>query len=127
VCNNVLEGDGGPFRLGGGGGGGPLILPDWLDDWFTDEEPAPAANDNATRDEGRKRYHKRCDEKPPPGLDKCELARWLAQRARDCIKLRKDYMDRWGDTYQGHYDQIRQRQKELERWERLVRENCCGK
>ena len=37
------------------------------------------------------KYHNRCDQQPPPGLDPCENAKWRAARARDCALMRSEW------------------------------------
>jgi RHS repeat-associated protein len=82
-------------------------------------------NDNPQKKAERKAYHKRCDQQPPP-LSKCDLIRWKIQRAKDCIRMRKDYVQRWNDTYEGHQNQIKQRELELERLKQQLKDGCCG-
>jgi RHS repeat-associated protein len=82
-------------------------------------------SDSPEKQAERRAYHRRCDEKPP-GLTGCDLIRWQIQKVKDCIRMRSDYMKRWNDTYKGHYDQIDQKRRELERLERDLQAGCCG-
>jgi RHS repeat-associated protein len=111
---------GGGGGSGGGGGGIIAAIIAWI--LSSSDDAATEAQQKAERDA----YHRRCDEPPPSGLSQCDLIRWKIQRAKDCIRMRQDYMDKWNDTYQGHYDQIAQRQRELENLEEaLKKEKCC--
>jgi RHS repeat-associated protein len=69
-------------------------------------------SDSPEKQADRRAYHRRCDEKNPPGLTGCDLVRWQIQKVKDCIRMRSDYMNRWNDTYKGHYDQIDQKRRE---------------
>jgi RHS repeat-associated protein len=81
--------------------------------------------DSPERKLERQAYHRRCDESPPGGLSQCDLIRWKIQRAKDCIRMRQDYITRWRDTYPGHRDQIEKRQRELSNLEGQLK-GCCG-
>jgi len=86
---------------------------------------ATSQHDTPEKKRERQAYHSRCDEPPPGGLSQCDLIRWKIQRAKDCIRMRQDYIRKWNDTYQGHVDQINQRQQELSRLEESLK-GCCG-
>ncbi len=88
---------------------------------------AAAAASSKERKADRDEYHRRCDERSPPGLSGCDLLRWKIQRAKDCIRMRSDYTRKWNDTYKGHQDQINERQRGLENLERQLQDECCGK
>jgi len=86
---------------------------------------ATSQHDTPEKKRERQAYHSRCDEPPPGGLSQCDLIRWKIQRAKDCIRMRQDYIRKWNDTYQGHVDQMNQRQQELSRLEESLK-GCCG-
>ncbi|MBU1425895.1 MAG: fibronectin type III domain-containing protein, partial [Gammaproteobacteria bacterium] len=83
--------------------------------------------DSPEKKADRNAYHKVCDEPPPPNLNECDDIRWKIGRANRCIGMRKAYMSKWNDEYEGHYNQIANRESELARLERLLKEKCCGK
>jgi RHS repeat-associated protein len=83
-------------------------------------------SDSPEKRRERDAYHRRCDEPPPSGLTQCDLIRWKIQRAKDCIRMRQDYIDKWKDTYQGHRDQVAERQSALRNLEKQLSEYCCG-
>jgi RHS repeat-associated protein len=79
----------------------------------------------AEKERERQAYHKRCDESPPAGLDPCAKAKWLLQRVIECIQMRVAWSQKWGIH---HDDQIEERQREMERARRRVRQDCkCQK
>jgi RHS repeat-associated protein len=130
-------------------GGGPLALA-WLAGqgtgaliyWAFDGQiqamlPDPTAstspqNQSSPNDDSpekraeRRAYHRDCDEPPPPNLSPCERLKWEIERAKRCIQKRKDYMNKWSDTYAGHFDQIANRQANLARLEMEFLRRCCG-
>jgi RHS repeat-associated protein len=66
-------------------------------------------------------YHKRCDEPAPEDLDKCAKAKWLLQRAIECLAMRRAWSEKWGIP---HDDQIRSREAAVERARRRVKNDC---
>jgi hypothetical protein len=62
-------------------------------------------------DEDRRDYRRVCDQPPPPGLNKCELAQWLYGRAKECLRLRKVWKDEYGPRK--HDDAIPERERAL--------------
>ncbi|WP_457334618.1 RHS repeat domain-containing protein [Rhizobacter sp. P5_C2] len=68
-------------------------------------------------------YKWRCDDdKPPPGLDKCEAAKWQLERAQQCLAQRQRWDDKW---MPGRHDQaIQDVTRRVARWERAVRNEC---
>jgi len=87
----------------------------------------PGDSEAAQQKADRDAYHKVCDEPPPPGLSFCDEVRWKIHREKTCISMRKQYMSKWNDTYEGHSNQISLREAGLRRLERLLEEKCCGK
>lgn len=117
-------GGGVPGAILGGklGQAGGTALGDWASSLIFSEDNA-SSDSPAKRDE-RAAYHRRCDEKEPPGLSGFDLLRWKIRKTQDCIQMRKDYVTKWNDTYPGHADQIAQRERELASLQRQLA--CCG-
>jgi RHS repeat-associated protein len=97
----------------------------WIQDQLG-EAYDPNKDDSPEKQADRRAYHRRCDERNPPGLTGCDLIRWKIQKVKDCIRMRTDYMNRWNDTYKGHRDQIDQKKRELEALEKQLGAGCCG-
>jgi len=75
----------------------------------------------------RKAYHKICDESAPPNLDKCNLLMWRIIQQSRCIAARKEYIQKWNDTYPPHLSQVSER---LRARDSLIKEylkdpDCC--
>jgi RHS repeat-associated protein len=72
--------------------------------------------DEVQKDIDHKNYHRTCDQKPPPGLNPCQEARWRYRQAKACMRKRKDWEDRWGNSrtrapHRRAMDQVKQRMK----------------
>jgi hypothetical protein len=81
--------------------------------------PAPNVPAINFKDSMHDAYSRICSAPPPPNLDKCENMRWQIRKLRTCITGRKLWEGNWGPG-RGHADQIRQKEKELEKWERRL-------
>jgi len=82
--------------------------------------PAPSVPAINFKDSMHDAYSRICSAPPPPNLDKCENMRWQIRKLRMCITGRKLWEGNWGPG-RGHDDQIRQKEKELEKWERRLK------
>jgi RHS repeat-associated protein len=85
--------------------------------------PIPSPEGESTPGADNKHYHRVCDQPPPPGLDRCDLARWKLGRAKACVTLRKDWRDKYGPN--PHDNQIQQREREIQNLEREVQQHCA--
>ncbi len=83
----------------------------------------------------RKAYHKICDQPTPPNLKNprtlaewCAYWRWVVQREKECVRARQGYIDKWNDTYEGHVNQINQRNRTIQTLEEKIKNQCdpCG-
>lgn len=103
---------------------GPIGLPD-----ASAEAAARAAKQlsDAMRDARERQseyndYKRRCNERPPSGLDKCAEARWKLQRNKDCRDMRQAWDDKWQPgRHAGDVENLNQGIKNLEEW---IKCNC---
>lgn len=106
-----------------GGALGDLIS-DMANDAFNDDVDDTRAKEKSSE---RADYKRRCDESPPPGLDKCEKLKWELNRDRDCISMRKNFADKW---YNGRYDETHQKYMDertvaIGKKEAKIAKECC--
>ncbi|MES2740070.1 MAG: hypothetical protein V4754_03860 [Pseudomonadota bacterium] len=78
------------------------------------------------RSRNRGGYHDICDQREPPGLTKCNSAKFRLNRAQQCFAARKDHADRkYGGNYdRGHQQQMDQLVKAIENAEKDVEIFC---
>jgi RHS repeat-associated protein len=82
--------------------------------------PAPSSGTRTPADEAQRRwerndYHNRCDEQPPPGLDRCSRWRWELNRNRQCKADRDRYTRKWyGASDAGHAEGMRNLDRSIE-------------
>ena len=69
-------------------------------------------------------YKQRCNEPPPPGLDKCAEAKWKLQRNKDCRSMRQAWDDKWQPGR--HANDIRNLDRSIEKLQSWIDQNCCG-
>jgi RHS repeat-associated protein len=68
-------------------------------------------------------YKWRCDkDKPPPGLDKCEEAKWQRDRAKQCRDQRQRWDDKWWPGR--HATEIKNVENRIRKWEKIVQREC---
>jgi RHS repeat-associated protein len=74
-------------------------------------------------------YHSICDQREPPGLDKCQSAKFRLQRAQQCYAARESYANKYfGGKYDaGHAKQMQDLQKAIKNAEKDVKKNCLCK
>lgn len=85
-------------------GGGTAVAGTW---WAANNAHEPPTGEISENDFGgslqqqiefganRNQYHNRCNEKPPTGLDECELAKWKLKKAQDCKAARLENTNKW--------------------------------
>lgn len=79
----------------------------------------------------RRAYKTRCTEKADPGLEGCDLICWELAKAKNCLKGRQDFANKWGsgDTPEeiaDHERQITQEENRIKNFEEKAdEENCC--
>jgi RHS repeat-associated protein len=99
----------------------PMVLPR--------DGAEPSDRDDATdRLEERKkyeyyRYHKICDERPPPRMDRCEEAMWRLNKLQRCKSSRLDWDKSWGPG-RGHSDQIERVERAIQNAIRDTQRYC---
>ena len=68
-------------------------------------------------------YKWRCDDdKPPPGLDKCETAKWQRDRAQQCLDQRQKWDDKWMPGR--HATEIQNVANRVAKWEKVIAREC---
>jgi RHS repeat-associated protein len=68
-------------------------------------------------------YKWRCDkDRPPPGLDRCETAKWERERARQCRDQRKRWDDKWWPSR--HAQAVKEANTRYEKWDAIVKREC---
>jgi hypothetical protein len=67
-------------------------------------------------------YKTVCNQKPPPGLDPCALARWKFNRNQNCMNMRQQWDDKWHPGR--HAKDIAELKRGLEKLEEWINRNC---
>ncbi|MHA6882516.1 RHS repeat-associated core domain-containing protein, partial [Ralstonia pseudosolanacearum] len=69
-----------------------------------------------------KAYKGRCEEPPPPGLDKCAHAKWQRDRAKQCMDMRQNWDNAW---WPNRHDQaIAGEYNRWKKWGKIVNKEC---
>ena len=84
--------------------------------------PPRTAAQEAQADLDHDFYKKRCEEPPPPGLDKCENAKWQRDRAKQCMDLRQDWDNKWWPGR--HATAIANEANRYAKWDAAVARAC---
>jgi RHS repeat-associated protein len=83
------------------------MLPDPTPSESPSSKSDPGLQQEIEMEANKREYKRRCNEPPPPGLNPCERAKWLLQRAQDCKRLRQANTNRWwGGTDTRHSPQL---------------------
>jgi RHS repeat-associated protein len=122
-CQGPSMGGGGGAPSDGGGGAGAGIGAAIIGGIVAGS--SSSSQDAAQRQAEYDAYKKRCNETPPPGLDKCEKWRWLLQRNQDCRNMRQAWDDKWQPGR--HEGDIRNLDKAIENLKQKIAKECCGK
>lgn len=67
-------------------------------------------------------YKNRCNEKPPEGLDACELAEWKLKRNKECRSMRQAWDDKWLPGR--HANDIANLDRGIQKLEEWIKQNC---
>lgn len=87
---------------------------------------ANAAGNAAQKATDYKNYKDICNQPPPPGLDKCKLAKWRKNKAEQCYNARDNFTNKWhdGTSDAGHAAQMQQLSKAIQNAERDIKRYC---
>ncbi len=70
-------------------------------------------------------YKSRCTERPPPGLNDCEKAKWKLKRNQDCKRLREAWDRKWQPgRHQQNIDELDRAIQNLQDWISKHCPNC---
>lgn len=90
----------------------------WDDPWDENDR-------EIQREDEYQNYKNRCGQSPPGGLSACDKLRWQLQQAKDCRDLRQSWDDNW---YPGRHEQaINDWNNRVNRLQRRISQECCGK
>ncbi len=83
---------------------------------------------NPANSSSQDNYHKICDQREPPGLSKCESAKFRLNRAQQCFAARESYTQKnFNGTYDtGHAQQMQQLLNAINNAQKDV-DRFCGK
>ena len=106
--------------------GGLILVGAWMLASNASSNDSTSSPAQTQKEIDRQNYHNRCDEKTPKGLSNCDTWKWRLQKSKDCIKLRKEFTDKYYDGVmdQGHQTVIDQNLKTIEDMESKIRRLC---
>jgi hypothetical protein len=71
-------------------------------------------------------YKDICKQQTPPGLDKCDEAKWKKNKAQQCYDARDQYTNKWfnGIYHPGHAQQMSQLIREIQKADKDIQRYC---
>ncbi|MEB0259886.1 RHS repeat-associated core domain-containing protein, partial [Undibacterium sp. 5I1] len=98
-----------------------------FDDGSRSRDPDEArSRDSSEKSRDYKNYKDICNQPTPPGLDKCEEAKWKKNKAQQCMGARDNYTNKWfgGKNDSGHAQQTTELQKSIQNLDRDIQRYC---
>lgn len=89
----------------------------------------PSDNPNEQSGAGQRQreyeqYKNICNQPQPPGLDKCEAAKWRLNKAKQCKQLRQQWDDKWMPGR--HSQAIQEMENAIRNAEADIQKYCKG-